>query len=216
MPNGKKVPIVGGGPAGMSCALWLCNYGLKPILIEAEPALGGMARRSPYPNEGLLGRPGETARENAAAFARHIGRLPIEVRLAAKPLALHRPGDGQFHLEVASADVSGAQAIDCAALVLATGTRFAGDEWLDGVANARLLMEQGRVHVGAPWAREIQCALTGYKSMVLRPSEEEVATGREKSGVARQLRSPARAPGASPAGSREAVPARAGSPRRRA
>jgi len=154
MARGNTVPVIGGGPAGMSCALWLRNYGLKPVLIEAEPALGGMARRSPYPSEGLLGRPGETARENAAAFARHIAQLPIDVRLGGRPLELHREADGRFHLEMAAADLPGAQAIDCAALVLATGTRFAGDEWLDGVANARLLMEQGRVHIGAPWARE--------------------------------------------------------------
>jgi thioredoxin reductase (NADPH) len=41
------VPIIGGGPAGMSCALWLHNYGLHPVIIEKEPALGGMARLSP-------------------------------------------------------------------------------------------------------------------------------------------------------------------------
>jgi thioredoxin reductase (NADPH) len=154
MPQGNTVPIIGGGPAGMSCALWLFNHGLQPILIEAEPALGGMARRSPYPNEGLLGRPGETARENAAAFARHIRQLPIDIRLGARPRHLRRASEGQFRLDVTAADPPGAQSITGTALVLAMGTRFAGDEWLDGVANARRLMEQGRVHVGAPWARE--------------------------------------------------------------
>ena len=48
------VPIIGGGPAGMSCALWLHNYGLNPVIIEKEGALGGMARLSPYPNAWLL------------------------------------------------------------------------------------------------------------------------------------------------------------------
>ena len=28
-----KIKIIGGGPAGMSCALWLHNYGLYPIII---------------------------------------------------------------------------------------------------------------------------------------------------------------------------------------
>ncbi len=72
MSKSPNVPIIGGGPAGMSCALWLVNYGLRPVIIERESALGGMARLSPYPNDWLLGRPGESARENAAAFARHI------------------------------------------------------------------------------------------------------------------------------------------------
>ena len=60
------MPIIGGGPAGMSCALWLHNYGLRPVIVEQETALGGMARRSPYPNEWLLGRPDQSARQNAA------------------------------------------------------------------------------------------------------------------------------------------------------
>src|SRR6478672_13335958 len=50
------IPVIGGGPAGMSCALWLRNYAVRPIIIEKEHVLGGMAERSPYPNEGLLGR----------------------------------------------------------------------------------------------------------------------------------------------------------------
>lgn len=63
------VPIIDGGPAGMSCALWLHNYGLRPIIIEQESALGGMARRSPYQHDWLLGRPDQSARDNTGAFA---------------------------------------------------------------------------------------------------------------------------------------------------
>ena len=33
-PPAPIVPIVGGGPAGMSCALWLNNYGLHPVIVE--------------------------------------------------------------------------------------------------------------------------------------------------------------------------------------
>ena len=54
------MPIIGGGPAGMSCALWLHNYGMHPMIIEKEGALGGMARLSPYPNEWLLGQRGKS------------------------------------------------------------------------------------------------------------------------------------------------------------
>src|SRR5947207_1913886 len=32
------VPIIGGGPAGMSCALWLHNYGMHPVIIGKENA----------------------------------------------------------------------------------------------------------------------------------------------------------------------------------
>src|SRR3981189_711743 len=88
------VPIIGGGPAGMSCALWLHNYGLRPVIIEKATALGGMARRRPHPNDWLLGRPGATARENAQEFAQHIARMSVETRLGASPQRAQRQADG--------------------------------------------------------------------------------------------------------------------------
>jgi thioredoxin reductase len=159
MSGAPIVPIIGGGPAGMSCALWLRNYGLHPIIIERDAVLGGMARRSPYPNEGLLGRPGESARENADAFARHIGQISVETWLGARPQQLRRGHDGRFQLEVAfcgasSSSFSAARSLSAAVIVIATGTRFHGEEWLERVANARRMAERGRVHLGAPWAGE--------------------------------------------------------------
>ena len=73
------MPIIGGGPAGMSCALWLHNYGFRPRIVEQEGVFGGMARLSPYPNDWLLGRPGATARENAEEFVRHIRWAPAAI-----------------------------------------------------------------------------------------------------------------------------------------
>jgi thioredoxin reductase len=75
------VPIIGGGPAGMSCALWLHNYGFNPVIIEREGALGGMARLTPYPNAWLLGQRGKSGRENALEFAAHMRELAVETWL---------------------------------------------------------------------------------------------------------------------------------------
>src|SRR5256884_9949416 len=88
------VPIIGGGPAGMSCALWLHNYGLHPVIIEKESALGGIARTSPYPNEWLLGQRGKTPRENAAEFAAHIHEPGIETWPGATTRRLRRQRSG--------------------------------------------------------------------------------------------------------------------------
>ena len=41
---GKKVVVVGGGAAGMEAARRLTERGLKPVLFEKEPALGGSLR----------------------------------------------------------------------------------------------------------------------------------------------------------------------------
>jgi thioredoxin reductase (NADPH) len=147
MSRAPVVPIIGGGPAGMSCALWLNNYGLRPVIIEQESALGGMARRSPYADPWLLGRPDETTRENAASFAAHIRKLGVETWLGAQPHELRREHGG-FRLEVAVAGRTEARALSGPALVIATGTRFHGEEWLDWMENARRLAAAGRVQLG--------------------------------------------------------------------
>src|SRR6266702_8382813 len=103
------VPIIGGGPAGMSCALWLHNYGLKPVIIEQADALGGMARLSPYPNAWLLGERGKSARENAAEFAAHMRELAIETWLGARTQRLRREHDERFRLDVAGTPAAGSE-----------------------------------------------------------------------------------------------------------
>jgi thioredoxin reductase len=137
----------------MSCALWLHNYALRPLIIESESVLGGMAQRDPFPNEGLLGRPGESGRENAAAFTEHIRQLNIEAWLGATPVRLHRTSQTSFVLDVTLSDAA-TRALVSEVVVIATGTRFAGEDWLNRVHNAHELARQGRVHLGAPWAAE--------------------------------------------------------------
>ena len=143
-PRGPVVPVIGGGPAGMSCALWLHNYGLSPLIIEKESGLGGMARMSPYPNEWLLGQRDKTGRENAADFAAHIRELGVETSLGVtlQRLRWQKP---HWRLDLAG---EAARSLSAAAIVIATGTRFAGEEWLDRLANARRILATGRLHLG--------------------------------------------------------------------
>jgi len=42
--TGRKVAIIGGGPAGISCAYFLRRAGHRPVIFEAKPQLGGMLR----------------------------------------------------------------------------------------------------------------------------------------------------------------------------
>ncbi len=43
-PNGKKVCIIGGGPAGLTCAYFLALWGYEVTIIEALPVMGKMMR----------------------------------------------------------------------------------------------------------------------------------------------------------------------------
>jgi len=42
--TGHKIAIIGGGPAGLSCAYFLRRVGHRPVIFEAKPQLGGMLR----------------------------------------------------------------------------------------------------------------------------------------------------------------------------
>lgn len=143
----RTVPIIGGGPAGMSCALWLKNFGLRPVLIEKETELGGMQRRSPYRNDWLLGQAGNFARENAAKFERHVRQAGVEVFSATRATSLRRLPGGLFETSVSSRDGARRHFVS-AAIVIAMGTEFRGREWIDAVVNAPEILRRGQLHVG--------------------------------------------------------------------
>jgi heterodisulfide reductase subunit A len=53
LPVNKTTLVVGGGIAGMTCALSIARQGFRVHLVEKEKTLGGMARRLPTTLEGL-------------------------------------------------------------------------------------------------------------------------------------------------------------------
>ncbi len=53
LPVNKTALVVGGGIAGMTCALSMANQGHEVYLVEKDTDLGGMARRIHYTLEGL-------------------------------------------------------------------------------------------------------------------------------------------------------------------
>ena len=46
----KRVAVIGGGPGGMKCALWLKERGHTPVLFEATKELGGQIKSANYPD----------------------------------------------------------------------------------------------------------------------------------------------------------------------
>jgi thioredoxin reductase len=76
-----QVLIIGGGPAGISCAIWLKKLGVDCVLLEASAQLGGLQTRSPYENLWIPGVQGKTGQQVAASLADHAVTVDVDARL---------------------------------------------------------------------------------------------------------------------------------------
>ncbi|HBL66765.1 MAG TPA: NAD(P)/FAD-dependent oxidoreductase, partial [Achromobacter sp.] len=73
--------IVGGGPAGASCALWLARLGLSPILVEAGARLGGLAQDNPFADDWIAVLPGVTGQQVAANIDTSVRAANVPLRM---------------------------------------------------------------------------------------------------------------------------------------
>jgi thioredoxin reductase (NADPH) len=111
----SDVIIIGGGPAGLSACLWCFELGLKPLLIEREPDLGGQLLSIHNPITNYLGIEARDGRELRNLFVNRLGERPEACRITG---------------EVESIDVfektvriGGGRIKAALALVVATGVR---------------------------------------------------------------------------------------------
>lgn len=73
--DGRKVVVIGGGPAGMQAAIVLAKRGFKPVIFEKDSKLGGAANLAAIPpHKELMGEFVDTMIEELKA-------LKVEVRL---------------------------------------------------------------------------------------------------------------------------------------
>ena len=77
MTQTTDVTIIGGGPAGLACAIWLKKLGVAHVLLEGSGDLGGLQTRSPYENLWLPGVQGKTGQEVAADLSRHAQDVKV-------------------------------------------------------------------------------------------------------------------------------------------
>lgn len=129
----KDAIVIGGGPAGSQCALWLTKLGFSALLVE-EHTIGGLQARSPFTNSWL-------APVAAATPAAEVART-IEKNLVDQGVTIHRSRveriyahGGTFTLEIDAS--TGRMEADARAVVLACGTR-----------PRRSGMEDSRIHAG--------------------------------------------------------------------
>ena len=71
-PTDFDVLIIGGGPAGLSAALWCADLGMRSIILEKEAEFGGQLLRTFNPIENYLGVEVTNGRELNEMFLRHV------------------------------------------------------------------------------------------------------------------------------------------------
>jgi thioredoxin reductase (NADPH) len=118
--------IIGGGPAGSSCALWLKLLGYHPCIIDKHACLGGLQNDSPYPNPWIAGLPGLTGQEIAKTMHEQIISHDISCYLQTNVTKVESVNDGYFiHIE---SDQGLSGVLFAPHLVLACGVKPASGE----------------------------------------------------------------------------------------
>lgn len=129
--NPLTVGIIGGGAAGMSCALWLKHLGYAPCIIEKNAKLGGQLLQLNRPNRWVLGSPDKTSAELADLYADHICKEAISIRPNARLVAVSAKQTG-YDLVIEQADQT-VHTLAVRALVIATGIRIPTHEIFAGI-----------------------------------------------------------------------------------
>lgn len=110
-----EVIVLGGGPAGLSAALWCAGLGLSTLLVEARREVGGQLRAVPYALENV---PGHASIEGAA-LAEVLRAQAVSQGVTVRSGVRARLDDGA--LRVTLDGVAGS--LSPRAVVLATGVR---------------------------------------------------------------------------------------------
>ena len=154
--NGRKVAVIGGGPAGMQAAAVLAKRGFKPVLFEAKDKLGGtvnLAAIPPY--KGMLNEFVETqaaelealgveVRLNTAATMELIREAGVEAVFMAAGGTAVRPNIEGIEKAVTAEDVlAGKEAVNGENIVVVGGgvTGLETAEWLGTMGKKAVVVE---------------------------------------------------------------------------
>lgn len=116
----SNVAIIGAGPAGLSCALWLTNQGYHPVVLERASHPCGMLRFNHHSNDWLLGFTGETGISIGNKFLAHIRHKKINIITSALLTSINQQNGG---FAISFTDQLQKNQIEVPYLVIASGTR---------------------------------------------------------------------------------------------
>ncbi len=163
----KTIPIVaiiGGGCAGMSCALWLKQLGISPHIIEREASLGGQLLSIKRINRWVLGSPHDTSAELAERYRSHISAEHIATHCNTEIIAINASASG-YQLQLQTANQSAAS-LTVQALVIATGVRTLSPQYFAKLDGFNALTAAGFIS-NAPLAHLDQLAQLSGKTVAV-------------------------------------------------
>jgi len=134
----RIIGIIGGGPAGMSSALWLKYLGFSPIIIEKKQQLGGLQQVSHFQNVWYLGLLGQTGYEIAEQFRQHIEAEHLSTLLGSQIQGIVKTGDN-FRIFTQENEII------AQGLVIATGQRVKGYEAIESIDGSHQLLSSQQV-----------------------------------------------------------------------
>ena len=107
--------IIGAGPAGVSCAIWLKQLGFNPVLVDKSPTCGGLQLSNPYTNTWIATSADVYGPDVARAMQDNITRHKVQTRLQKEALLV------TVENESLTVMISGGESISARYLVLASG-----------------------------------------------------------------------------------------------
>lgn len=90
------VCIVGAGPAGVSCAMWLKQLGFNVLMIDKNTSCGGLQLSNPYTNTWIATSANVTGQDVVQAMNDNVKRHKIDTCLGVSALRSSVNDDGTF------------------------------------------------------------------------------------------------------------------------
>lgn len=81
--------IIGAGPAGASCAIWMQQLGFKPVLVEKNDRCGGLQLSNPYTNTWIASSHGTFGKDVANSIHENVLQLGVPIHLGRTASAAH-------------------------------------------------------------------------------------------------------------------------------
>ncbi len=136
------IGIIGGGVAGMSCALWLKHLGYAPVIIEQNAKLGGQLLKLDRINRWVLGSYQQTSVGLAETYANHITQEAVDILYEARLLAVTASPTG---FDAVIGQAGDTRPLQLRAIVIATGVRWVGLEVFGHIPGFQALSDAGLI-----------------------------------------------------------------------